>query len=526
MNRLAILLILASPNLVLAQTYWQDIRPVLRKHCTVCHSAKNLKEPDISGGLALDSPEAIKKGLDGAPIVRPGEADASLMMKVIVTANAKRRMPLDAPALPKETIDLLRSWIDRGAKDGVQPKDDNEPVPIKSTNVVRKRDLVFPFTVAVPGKAGKFDLALKVGPLAPIAALAFSPDGKWLAAGSYGQVAVWNLVEGKLARVLTNVLGAVNDLKFSPDNKLLAVAGGQPSAKGDLRFYDTSDWKLTGVLRGHDDVVFSVAFRADGKQLASASFDHTVALWDVTGLKRLKTFTQHSDFVYAVALDPAGQFLFSGSKDRTVQMIDTATGKTKFTFSAGEQDILAVALHPDGKTVVSGGFEPTLFWSLATGEKGKASPVHPGGTHELVFNKKGDWLASCGADGKMRINDGQTGSALKAFQVGSSVYACAFRPDSKILASGSADGVTRLWDTETGNLRLALITMPDSQDQPHWFAATPQGYVAGDDAWLKLGRWRIAGKEVAGLESLFAQPVQVARAMKGESVSDPVPNKK
>ena len=36
-------------------TYWQDIRPVLRKNCTVCHNAKNLKEFDVSGGLALDT---------------------------------------------------------------------------------------------------------------------------------------------------------------------------------------------------------------------------------------------------------------------------------------------------------------------------------------------------------------------------------------------------------------------------------------------------------------------------------------
>src|SRR5262249_56793031 len=43
-------------------TYWQDVRPVLRKHCTVCHSQKNVKEPDVSGELALDSLDGIKTG--------------------------------------------------------------------------------------------------------------------------------------------------------------------------------------------------------------------------------------------------------------------------------------------------------------------------------------------------------------------------------------------------------------------------------------------------------------------------------
>src|SRR5205085_7845330 len=78
----------------------------------------------------------------------------------------------------------------------------------------------------------KLQLGLKIGPLAPIAAVAFDKDGKRLAAGSYGQVVVWDLETAKPTKLLTNVLGAVNDLKFSPDGQILAVAGRQPSAKG------------------------------------------------------------------------------------------------------------------------------------------------------------------------------------------------------------------------------------------------------------------------------------------------------
>src|SRR5438552_1458412 len=92
-------------------TYWQDIRPLLRKHCTVCHSAKHVKEVDVSGGLALDTLDAIRKGAT-KPVVQPGKSDDSLLVHLIVTSDVKKRMPLEAAPLSKEAIALVRRWID------------------------------------------------------------------------------------------------------------------------------------------------------------------------------------------------------------------------------------------------------------------------------------------------------------------------------------------------------------------------------------------------------------------------------
>src|SRR5690349_17591881 len=92
-------------------TYWQDVRPVFRKHCTVCHSAKHLKQPDVSGGLALDSYEAVRKG-SSRQVVHPGKSGDSLMVQLLTSADADKRMPLEAPPLPAESIALIRRWID------------------------------------------------------------------------------------------------------------------------------------------------------------------------------------------------------------------------------------------------------------------------------------------------------------------------------------------------------------------------------------------------------------------------------
>ena len=217
---------------------------------------------------------------------------------------------------------------------------------------------------------GPLEVSLPIGPLPPVAAVAFSPDGKLLASGNYGRVTIWDLSTARPVKFLTNVLGAVNDLKFSPDGKLLAVAGGQPSARGDLRLFDTTDWKLVDSLGGHLDTVSCVSFSPDNTKLASASFDKTVRLWDVKTGKVVHTFTGHSDFVYAVAFAPSGEWYATASKDRTGRIVNAATGKGVLTFSGMDQEVLAVAVRPDGEQVVTSGFETQLsWWDAKTAER-------------------------------------------------------------------------------------------------------------------------------------------------------------
>lgn len=513
----------SSTTLAADPTYWADVRPILRKHCTVCHSERKLTDLDISAGLALDNPVNIRKGSKAGPVLVVGKPDESLLVTLLRSKDPKRAMPLDAPPLSEAEIAVIRKWVAAGAPEGQKPAEVDLGRLTPPARPVRRLDVSFPTRATLPKSAnlpGPLEVTLPVGPLPPVAAVAFSPDGKLLATGSYGRVTVWNLATAKPVKVLTNVLAAVNDLKFSPDGKLLAVAGGQPSARGDLRLFDTTDWKLVHSLGGHFDTVSSVAFSPDRSKLVSASFDKTVRLWDVATGKVLHTFTGHSDFVYAVAFAPSGEWYATVSKDRTGRIVNAATGQSVLTLSGMEQEVLAVAMRPDGQIVTSG-FETQLhWWDPKTAERLRRTGGPGVASHELAFDAKGTVLAVAGGDGTVRLYDPKTGNQLRAVQVGSPVFALALDPDGKRVASGTADGLVKLWDVADARLLVTLWCGADD----NWLALTPHGYFATADTLTGKAIWKAGGKPVTDPKLLapLADAAQVGRAATGQKLTDPV----
>lgn len=507
-------------------TYWADVRPVLRKHCVVCHSERRLAEPDVSAELALDKLESIKKGGKNGkvPVLVANKPDGSLLVTLLTTKDKKRAMPLDADPLSADEIAVIRKWVAAGAPEGTRPKEVGTVAPTGLARPVRKFDVVFGTKATLPKTAarpGPLELTLKVGPLPPVAAVCFSPDGKLLASGVYGRVTIWDLATAQPVKVLTNVLGAVNDLKFSPDGKLLAVAGGQPSARGDLRLFDTTEWKLLHSLGGHLDTVSGVAFAPDGTKLASASFDKTVRLWDVKGAKPLHTYTGHSDFVYAVAFSPDGSWYVTASKDRTGRVVDAATGKGLFTLSGTDQEVLAVAVHPASGQVLAAGLDPQVSWyDPKTGERARRAGGPAQAAHEIAIDPRGTLVAVAGADGTVRTLDPKTAAQQKAVPAGSVVFAVALDAGAKRIASGGADGAVKVWDAADARLLVTLWDGPNDD----WLAVTPEGYFAGSNGVLAGGVWKAAGAPVtdARLLAPLRDPAQVGAAARGRKVTEPV----
>jgi WD40 repeat protein len=145
--------------------------------------------------------------------------------------------------------------------------------------------------------------------------LAYSPKGKTLAWGSDPQsVRLRDLATGQEQVLAGTNMVLVNTIAFSPDGKMIAVAGGhRPGAQGRvdnvIRVWDIALGKEVHQLSGHRLNVHQVAFSADGKLLASTGQDSTVRLWDIATGKQLVAHSCEEQAARSVAFSPDGNTL-------------------------------------------------------------------------------------------------------------------------------------------------------------------------------------------------------------------------
>ena len=511
-------------------TYERDVKPLLAKRCTVCHNAAKLDQADISGGLALDSFDAALKGTAEHVVIVAGKADASEIFKRLIDTDEDQRMPLSDKPLVEAERNLLRGWIDAGAPRGeISSASAEEKAVTRSKRpLVHTLDVVIPVAIKASERPkglgdGPVRLLLKVGPLPSVTALAFRGDGRILAVGTHGAVVLWDLMDGRPAKTLGDVPGPVHALAFSRDGRRLAVGSGLPARSGSVRVYEVPGGTLLRDFTGHGDVVFGLAFRPDDAQLASASFDQTVRLWDLIRGRPAGVFRGHSDFVYDVVYDRDGKSVLSVSKDRSIKRIDVAKVKELRTYSEHDDDVLAIALSGNGGQFVTAGNEPQLRWWSADGEKStKRVGGHSGPVHQLAFNADGSKLISAGGDGSVRIWDGRAGSALKTLPGATDwQYAVSLSADGKTAAAGGWDGVVRVWDVDSGLLRANLIQPPgDDPAGCEWLAVSPGGLYSASTGMDRLLRWKAGDRDVQAddARAAFDRPEALAQTLRGQPV--------
>ncbi len=259
--------------------------------------------------------------------------------------------------------------------------------------------------------------------------------------------------------------------KLAANGGLLALAGYGKS----ITIVDPVTLREKCTLMGHDPMILTLAFAADGKNLVSAGSSGLLSFWGIADTALLKEIPAHGQGlgVRSIDIDTGGRIV-SGGGDGEIKLwafgSDDPLGK--FPNETDEGEVLCVAFNPAGSRVAVGTadgvvriFDPQTYLLLntLTEFKNKATVV--------AFSPNGKYLAAGGADSTIRIWDTQNFSLLQTMHENSgAVTSLAFNPNNAWLAA-TASGIT-IWDVTTGTLRksiadtgtvyTAALFMPDS----------------------------------------------------------------
>ncbi|MBI2477278.1 MAG: WD40 repeat domain-containing protein, partial [Planctomycetia bacterium] len=163
------------------------------------------------------------------------------------------------------------------------------------------------------------------------------------------------------------------------------------------------------TLEGHTDWVLSVAFSGDGTQLASASADETVKVWDATSGQEMLTLRGHTRGVWSVAFSTDGKRLASASFDGTVKVWDAKNGNETLTLNGHTEKVLSVAISADGKRLASSSFDGTVkVWDATTGQETLTLNGHTNGVTSVAFSPDGKRLASASYDRTVKVWEATT----------------------------------------------------------------------------------------------------------------------
>lgn len=481
-------------------SYSNQIEPIFRNNCQGCHQVAKAHGDYVM----TDVKSLLAAGESGDPAIIPGKPDASYLLEQISVVDGEAAMPKKAKPLHEDENALIRQWIQEGAVDDSPPSApkfnaDNPPVYSRAP---------------------------------VITALAYSPDGKWIATTGFQEVILTSTSDSKTQKRLIGLSERIESVSFSPDSKRVAVTGGSPGRMGEVQIWNVETGELLLSHQETGDTLYGGCFSPDGSLVAFGAADSVVRAIDSrTGEQKLHQGA-HDDWIRACVFNPSGTHLLSAGRDMTVKLTEVATERfvdnvTSITPGALRGGISSLAMHPARDEMLVGGADgiPKVYRIFRQTERRigddanliRQFPSSEGRIFGVAVSQDGSQLAVASTlDGKSRVQvypydfDGalddklknilkkrvadrkpdektfvsQTRSKVSPALVDAkldttSLYSIAFSPDGNNVAIGGSDGLVRIINVETGEIASEFSPVALNEDAEAGRAAIAS-FIHGD----------------------------------------------
>ena len=318
--------------------------------------------------------------------------------------------------------------------------------------------------------------------------------------------------------------GGVRTVEFSPVNASLVASAGESNI---IKLWNLQN-DTVQTLRGHTDIVNSVAFSANGELLASVSDDRTIKFWNVRNQRNIASLWEGAQF-RSVAFSPDGKLLATGGWMH-VKLWDVGR-QAEIATLQHDKWVQTVAFSHDGQLLAAGdasdGRGTVKVWDVQKRQVIATLEEDMVVVRSVTFSTDDRYLASSHYNGEVKVWDVLTWELLRTIPAGD--YDIAFSPDGKMIA-GTGNGYVNLWWVEDGT-KVAELTGPTGWQHPVDFSHDGAFLAVGaEDGIVRI--WRIDTSPVDGREEgtvqilhidTYLQQLPKANSANGDNIPDPAP---